>query len=430
MTVLDGKEPTQAFEKVSDSLFSPDGTRLAFFGKRQGKWNMTLSGEAVGAPFDDLEEAMFSPDGQRLAFVGRRGSKYVVVVDAKEGPLFDVVGGLGFSQDGRRVGYASSDVKSGFGGDKGRGQVVIDGEPGPQFEGEKSSSVMQKGSSFVLSLPMGATTLAHGYFHDLAHRLHGVSAPVFSADGAHVAYVAHRGKEDEVVMVDGQPGPKFEAITAGPRYCRSGQRLAYAARRDKDDEVVVVDEKPGAKYRAIVAGPQFCNEGRHLAYVASDSGGKYLVVDEARVGAAMLPKADFVSEPLFAPDGRRVAHVAATASFWAAFARNLATGIGSSEKALRKTAKRRVYMDGEPGDEYDSRAVANLQFSADSRHAVFVVDGVQEGPRTVSFVVTDRTALRKYDAVWAETLSIQDAKRIVYAAQSGRKFVRVTQALQ
>ena len=108
-------------------------------------------------------------------------------MDLKEGPPFDVIGGLSFSDDGRHVSYAGADIKTGFGGDKGLGRAVIDGEPGPQFEGEKSSSMLQ-------AMATGPTSLVAGNFGDLSVRLHGVSAPVFSADSSRVAYLGPPGQ--------------------------------------------------------------------------------------------------------------------------------------------------------------------------------------------------------------------------------------------
>ena len=424
MMVLDGKEPAQTFEKLSEPLFSPDGTRLAYFAKRQGKWSVIVNGEPLGAPFDELEDAMFSPDGQRLAFVGRRGGKLIVTVDLKEGPPFDVIGGIRFSDDGRRFSYAGADIKAGFGGDKGLGRVVIDGDPGPQFEGEKSSSMLQ-------ALAAGPTSLVPGYFGDLSHKLHGVSAPIFSPGGSQVAHVAHLGKENEVVFVDGRAGPQFVTIPFGPSFSPDGKRVAYAARRGKDDEVVVVDGQPGPRFASIVAGPRFCNASLHVAHVAGDGSGGFLVVDGERVGGVLLPGADFVADLMFAPDGRRVGYVAITGSRWAAWARNPSMWSASNEqKAIGKSAKRRVYVDGQPGPEYDTQNVSGLQFSPDSRHFIYVVHGLQEGSRKVSFVVTNRTEAKRYDTVWTQTLNVQDAGAVVYVAQSGRKFLRVTHPIQ
>ena len=421
MMVLDGKEPAQTFEKLSEPLFSPDGTRLAYFAKRQGKWSVIVNGEPLGAPFDELEDAMFSPDGQRLAFVGRRGGKLIVTVDLKEGPPFDVIGGIRFSDDGRRFSYAGADIKTGFGGDKGLGRVVIDGEPGPQFEGEKSSSMLK-------ALATGPTSLAPGYFSDLSVRLHGVAAPVFSADGSRVAHAAHRDKNNEVVFVDGQPGPEFVAVVTGPRFSADGKRLAYAARRGDGDEVVIVDGQPGPRFASIVAGPRFCNEGRHVAYIASDAGdARFLIVDGERVGAPLLAGADFASDLTFAPDGRRVGYVATAGSVWAGSGPR---SLGGSGKGVGKNAKRRVYVDGQPGREYDARAVSGLEFTPDSRHVIYVVHGLQEGSRKVSFVVTNRAEGRRYDAVWTRTLSVEGTGTVAYVAQSGRKFLRVTQPIE
>jgi len=421
MIVLDGKEPAQTFEKLSEPFFSPDGTRLAYFGRRRGKWTILVNGESAGPLLDDFDYAEFSPDGQRLAYVGSRGNKRIVVVDLKEGPPFDVVGGLSFSPDGRRFGYAGADIKTGFGGDKGLGRVVIDGEPGPQFEGEKSSSMLK-------ALATGPTSLAPGYFSDLSVRLHGVAAPVFSADSSRVAHAAHRDKNNEVVFVDGQPGPEFVAVVTGPRFSADGKRLAYAARRGDGDEVVIVDGQPGPRFASIVAGPRFCREGRHVAYIASDAGdARFLIVDGERVGAPLLAGADFASDLTFAPDGRRVGYVATAGSVWAGSGPR---SLGGSGKGVGKNAKRRVYVDGQPGREYDARAVSGLEFTPDSRHVIYVVHGLQEGSRKVSFVVTNRAEGRRYDAVWTRTLSVEGTGTVAYVAQSGRKFLRVTQPIE
>jgi WD40-like Beta Propeller Repeat len=421
--VLDAKESAQAFEKVSSPLFGPDGLHLVYFGKRQGKWSVILDEEQLEALFDDFMDAVFSPDGNRLACVGRRGDKWVVVVDLKAGPPFDVIGGLRFSAGGQRFSYAGADVKTGFGGDKGLGRVVVDGEPGPQFEGEKAGMFIEKTEQ---------PSLIPGYFGDLSIKRHGVGAPVFSTDASHVAYAAHQAKEKEVVVVDGEPGPQFAAIIAGPRFSPDGKRIAYAARRGKDDAIVVVDGQLGPRFASIVAGPQFCTQGRHVAYVAAESsGGRFLMVDGERVGGALLSGADFVSDLTFAPDGRRVGFVAISGSFWAAWARNMAAGANlGGTKAIGRTAKRRVYIDGQPGAEYDTREVSALQFSPDSRHAVYIIHGLQEGSRRVSFVVTNRIEAKHYDAVWARTLTIQDAGTVAYVAQSGRRFVRVTHSMR
>jgi DNA-binding beta-propeller fold protein YncE len=197
----------------------------------------------------------------------------------------------------------------------------------------------------------------------------------------------------------------------------------------KGQQAAIVDGQPGPRFDAILSAPRFCNEGRRVAYVASNAGARFLVVDGERVGAALLAGADFVTDLAFTPDGQHVVHVTTAGSFWAAFARNMATGAGSSEKAVGRTGKRRVYVDRQPGQEYDTRNITGLQFTADG-HVIYVVHGLKEGSRNVSLVVIDRTEAKRYDTVWTRTLSVQDSGSVAYVAQSGRKFVRVTQTIQ
>ncbi len=58
-------------------------------------------------------------------------------------------------------------------------------------------------------------------------RTHGVSSPTMSQDGQHVAYAARRGKEDFTVILDGEEGPRMEAIPCAPRMSPDG-KLHYA----------------------------------------------------------------------------------------------------------------------------------------------------------------------------------------------------------
>ncbi len=406
MMVLDGKEPAQTYEKANAPRFSGDGTRLAFVGRRKGNWQVVVNGEEVGTPFDLVDLLVFSPAGDRLAAVGMRKGKRLVTVGQTEGPPFDVIGGLEFSRDGRRFGYGGAVIKTGFGGDKGLGRVVIDGEPGPEYLGEKSTSVLK-------ALATGPTSLVPGYFGDLSHWLHGVSSPVFSPDGSRVAYVLHRAKDEEVVVVDGKPGPQFPLVTTPLVFCPTGQRLAYGVRRGEDDEAMLVDGQPGPKVASLESAPWFCGEGRHIAYVVSDAGGKFLVVDGERVGPALLPDADFVDHSAFSPDGRRTAFVV----------------VRANKTILGRNARRRVYVDGQPGALYDTRALTGIYFTPDSRHVVYAVHGLEENSRKLSFIVIDRAEGKRYDAVWWRTLGVRE-REITYVAQSGAKFVRVTQAVQ
>ncbi|MBP1778548.1 MAG: hypothetical protein H6Q86_4559 [candidate division NC10 bacterium] len=370
--VVDSHVPETSYDKVELPLFSQDGRHVAFCAKRAGKWVVISDGKEVGPQFDELVLGMFSPDGQRLAYVGRRGGKWMVALDGKEGPPLDLLGGLAFSSDSRRFSYAGADVHKGMGGSKARGRVVVDGEAGPEFEGNAVGTFLQNLAAG------GVKEIVLGYHFSLFSNIHGVTAPVFSADGSRVAYAAHRAKDDAAVIVDGQPGPKFPSI---------------------------------------VGGPVFSADGRHVAYVVSDEGVKTLVVDGERVGSGCVPGTDFVFQIVFAPDNRRVGYIGVNGGSW-------------YEQGFTTRARRRVYVDGKAGAEYQAQGLAGLRFSPDSRHVTYVVHRLEESSRTVSFVVVDTTEGKRYDYVIAATLNTLDDGATTYVAQAGRKFLRVTQPVQ
>ena len=380
--VVDGIVPEASYDKVGPPVFSQDAKRLAFPAKR-GKWILVADGKELEGQFDDVDTITFSPDGLRLAWVGRRGSKRVVALDGKEGAPFDTVGGLTFSADSRRFAHVGADIQGGFKGNKGKGRAVIDGEPGPQFEGTQlplsnSEALDPTASSDLATYLVTRGKLDPVYGSHLLYWFHGVSRPVFSADGSRVAYAARRGKNDETVFMDGQPGIPFPSV---------------------------------------VGLPAFSGDGAHVAFAVSAADVTKLLVDGGPVGTGCCAGTDFVTAITFAPDGRRVAYVGVAGGHM--------HKIGMSPRA-----KRCVYVDGQPGVQYDALAVSALQFSPDSRHFVYVVHGVQEGSRQVSFVVANRTEAKRYDAVWTRTLGVQDTGAVVYVAQSGRKFLRVTHPIQ
>jgi hypothetical protein len=78
-----------------------------------------------------------------VGYVGRRGTRVIAAQDGKEDAPFDIIGGIGFSPDSRRFAYAGANVDRGFGKQKALGRAVIDGTPGPQFEGVQIGSLLR-----------------------------------------------------------------------------------------------------------------------------------------------------------------------------------------------------------------------------------------------------------------------------------------------
>ena len=371
MIAIGNEPPTASYDDVGLPVFSEDGAHLTYPAKRAGKWTAVVDGEARGPQFDEISYLMFSPDGRQVAYAGRRGGKWMGVLDGKEGPLFDILGGLAFSSDNRRFAYAGADVHRSLGSQTAQGRAIVDGESSPLFNGKQMGSLKR-------SMLTGTNVaIVEGLFGQLSCDIHGVTAPVFSPDGTRVAYAVHRDQNDAAVIVDGQQGPRFSSI---------------------------------------VAGPVFSADSRHVAYVVSDDDRKMLIVDGERVGPASSAGTDFVTALTFAPDNRTVGYVGVTGGNW-------------HELGLTRRAKRRVYVDGQSGIEYDALALSRPHFTSNGRHSVYAAYHLQENSRNVSFVVTDGAEGKRYDYVFG-TLDILDNRAAVYTAQSGRKFFRVTQSLQ
>ena len=371
MVVGDGTERPGTYADVGTPLYSADGKRMAFRAKPAKKWVLIVDSQPQPAEFDGIETWTFSPDGQRVAYVGRRGDKFIVVVDGKEGTPFDIVAGIRFSSDSRRFAYAAADVKRGFGKQKAVSRAVIDGAAGPAFEGTQVGSLLK--NAVTGSTPQIAT----GYRTQFWVDTHGVSTPVFSPDAARVAYAAHR-ERDAAVMLDGEPGSAFSSI---------------------------------------IAGPVFSPDNRHIAIAITDNEAKTLVIDGANVGRGPTGGTDFITELTFAPDNQRLAYVGIT-------------GGSLYEQGYTGRARRRVYVDGVAGTEYDVPYLGRLQFTPDGKHVFYVVGGLPEGSRKVGFLVVNGREGKRYDDIFGRPRFDEDQRAISYTAQSGRRFYSVRTSIE
>jgi len=390
LCVLNGEEGP-AFDSVDMPTFSPDSRHLAYGTKRGKMWVMILGGQPVGPEVEYSRQpffrySKFSPDGQRLAYPlysSRKG--LTVVLDGKEGPLFDKITGLVFSSGSRRLAYTGVRVKSGW-KEKSLGTVVVETQEGQVFEGPPpweasvlASSLLAKSVLFFEDarfLTSASIYLGDPRKLEVSPGGTGVSVPVFSPDGQRIAYAACRGAEDEVMMINGEPGPRFEAIRTLPVFSPDGEHVAYLAAERKKNAVEVVD---GTKVRVVpfresdnFAGQvTFSPDGRHLAYVLGDCGAQFIA-------------------------------------------------------GKTRQARRRVVLDGTEGKEYDVLSVSNLRFGPDGRHLAYAVAGADKAK---SFVVLDGLEGKPYDGLYTDSMHFSGPAEIAYVAREGRRLYRVVQRI-
>jgi hypothetical protein len=106
----------------------------------KGKWFLVLDGQR-GTEYDVIGagSVAFSPDGTRIAYaafsgdISRRRGKWSIVVDGQARAEYDGLWGLSFSPDSKRIAYAA--------GKNDRWFVVVDDQPGPEYESVQSGPV-------------------------------------------------------------------------------------------------------------------------------------------------------------------------------------------------------------------------------------------------------------------------------------------------
>lgn len=264
--VVDGKAGT-GHASVGPFVFSADGRHWAHLARTADASVLVWDGKDV--PLAALAPAegtiRFVPGGGSVAFVARLAGeaapgRTVVVLDGTPGPAFDDVRveTLVFSADGKRHAYVAVDGESEV--------VVVDGKPGaPQ--------------------PRGA-----------------LGAPRFSADGTRVAWELK--KPEARIVVDGVPGPVFEAVTP-PVFAPQGARMWHVGIRARRPLVVVDGKEDPPMIDLAAPGPVWSADGQHLGYAAMKADGKRIVID-GRDGQVF--KRIEAGSLRFSPDGKRHAY--------------------------------------------------------------------------------------------------------------------------
>lgn len=369
---------------------SPEGGRLAYFVMAGDGLAVVLDGKQ-GEIFEGIAEnsLAFSPDGKHFGYVGTRPGKQFAVLDGKIHEYRGVSRqGIVFSATGEHYGWVA---------DKdGKQLAVIDGQESPPFDGIAPQGIL------------------------------------FSPDGKRSAYTATSAGKTLVVL-DGEEGQLFDAA-AGLRFTAKSKALYMAMREGKryavvdtsvygpyDDLRALSEPRPdnplpevfevsgdgsslgfmarrGAEWFVVVngkehgpfkgcAGLAFSHEGSRVAYLATRGDGWFMVVDGVEQPHASVKALSF------SPDGKRLASI------------------------KKKGEKQVALIDGVEGKEYDRIDEPGVRFSPDGKRVAYlaedggmklvVIDG-QEGPR---FERLGRTPLG----------FIPGSARTIYSIRRGKK---------
>ena len=119
-----------------------NGCRIAWAAEKRDKMTVLVDGKE-GPMFDSIgkDSIIFSPNGKRVAYLARGGDKRFVVLDGILGRKFDAVvdHSLTFSRDSLHFAYAGKEAA--------KWSVVVDGSSGPEFDRIAKDGFMFGGDS-------------------------------------------------------------------------------------------------------------------------------------------------------------------------------------------------------------------------------------------------------------------------------------------
>lgn len=372
---------------VEDSMaVSPDGSRLAFVvesGPSKTR-RVLVDGRHIGGIYEEIgrDTPIFSWDGKRVAFVGRRKKQCLVVIDGKVSDAYTIEGNpkdgwpvaaLVFSPDSKHVAYQVHQ-KNGT-------TLVVDGKSyGPYddvvlsggkrvwglwefmfspdsksfaFRARKGEKMVACAGTLVTDPYWQKQFVSAGPFDAV-----GRGTPVWTSSSYKVgrrryrtssvfAFIVRQGGSEKILILPKPVGksaqPGYDAIVRDSVVSLGNGQLFYAARRNSKS-VAVLGGREGKAYDDL-SSPII--SGGRTAYAAA-VGNEVCMVIDGKEG----PRYEGIRYPgtVFGPQGKRVAY------------------------AVRKAGKSAVWIDGKESKWYDRVDYNSLTFSPDGKRFAFAAN--------------------------------------------------------
>lgn len=289
------------FQSVSwPPLFSPDGTRVAYFGRKGNDVVLVVDQTTVdtfrwirpGGPM-----AKFSADGRRLAWTREQPDQKVAVsVDGKAGRPFDEIREFFLTREGLPA-YLARDLNASK-------SFTVVGEEAKEVPAGQTAYVGPGGRfALVAGLPGGKKQLTFESHKSEAYAI--LQGPLWSPDGSRILYVGFPTSSECFVVVDGKKSEAYRNVSLEQvRFSADGKRHAYVAFPPKGTGIVLVIDGKKVDTQGYVRDIVFSADGRRVGYV--QMGKSMTAVIDGKKG----PEFPGVNSIMFSPDGRHVAYVA------------------------------------------------------------------------------------------------------------------------
>ncbi len=246
-----------------------------------------------------------SPNGKHYAALVQRDDQARVMLDGAVSGGYDMVHSIAFSPDSRQMAYLAQKDEDFF--------VYVNQDRHPSFP------LIDPGEGLR-----------------------------FSRNSEHLVYVARTDEDEWVVVKNGEPGAAFDAIKH-VTFSPDSTRLVYAAKKGDSWHLVegLQGNKQGGAYQDI-AHVSFGPESEKIAYIARKNDTSVMVVNgEESDGYDEIP-----GEPVFSPDGGRLAYAVA--------------------EQRRGDFRMRMAVDDEVGPDFDR--VGAYRFSPDGEDFAYMAE--------------------------------------------------------
>ena len=253
--------PAAEYELIVRNSLVYDGSSVSYTIRRDNKSIPIIRGK-TGPGYDDLGLIMI--EGNRYAYAAAVGKQVCMVVDGKQGELYDGLRypGTIFSPTGKRTAFA---VRKGD-----NSGVCLDGKVAKWYKNinYRSMTFGQKDRqfAFIAHPEAGAKVVLNG---DEGPSYEAILRLEFNADGSRFAYIARNGNIYWLVIDGKKLGPYDSIVDRTFTFSPSGKQYACVI-VNKGRYYVLSDGKIGPECDKVVSQLVFNPTGTHLAYVVGN----------------------------------------------------------------------------------------------------------------------------------------------------------------